>query len=105
MGLRGSCSRLFRRSRVGQGRWARAIVREACSRRGVDAADVQVLLRERYFDPGPWQCLSNRRHDLALQLKPRILVRRPKAKLKIQRAIAKTEKVSCGRPLAQYSGI
>src|SRR5258708_4263240 len=104
MGLRGSCTRLFRRSR-GPGRWARAIVREACSHRGVEAADMQVLLRERYFDPCPLQGLSNRRHDLALQLKPRILVRRPKAKLKIQCAIAKTEKVSCGWPLTQYSGI
>src|ERR1700747_987870 len=105
MGLRGSCSRLFRRSRVGHGRRARAIVGEACSHRGVDAADMQVPLRERYFDPSPLQCLSNRRHDLALQLKPRILLRRPKAKLKIQCAIAKTEKESCGRPLTQYSGI
>src|ERR1700757_2048380 len=75
----------------------RAIFREACFGRGVEAADMQVLLRGRYFDPRPLQRLSNRRHHLALQLNPRILVRGPKAKLKIQRAIAKTEKVSFGR--------
>jgi hypothetical protein len=66
---------------------------------------MQVLLWERNFDPGILQRPRNRGHYLALQLKPCILVSRPKAKLKIQRAIAKTEKISCWWPLTYHVGI
>src|SRR5258708_14455295 len=105
MNLRCSGLVLLRRVRVSKGRAGDAIACKCCSYRGVDAANMQVLLRERYFDPGRMQRFSNRNHYITLQLKPSILVRRPKAKLKIHPAITKAQKVGCGWPLTQYPGI
>src|SRR5258708_4934759 len=102
MGLRWCCQLAFRRRRVSKGRRTSTVACECCSHRGLEATNVQVPLWERYFDPGLSQRFNNRDRNFALQLKPRVLMGRPKAKLKIQSALTTSQKESRGWPLTQY---
>src|SRR5271156_1584844 len=73
--------------------------------RGVDASHVKVALRERYLDASFPQGFSHARRDVALQLKPTFLPRRPKAELEVQGAIAKAHEEGGRFGVLHNSGI
>src|SRR5271169_3819662 len=67
--------------------WFRVIPgwRQRRRSRRIDAADMQVALRERNLDAGLRQCRAHGYRHIALKLKPDLLARGPEAKLEVQR--------------------
>jgi hypothetical protein len=71
----------------------------------IDAAEMQVTLRERDLDTSVLQCFGDGYRDLTLQLKPCILPSRPETQFKPKSTVAKTQEECCGFSLKHNSGM